>query len=1596
TDTKPLGVLHLSDYSILSSGSEITRKSKYAFKLSSPESVPHQHQSHVFYADNAQSLENWTHSLQIHINQAMAALISMAEASERLDQQIREAEKFRASQLRIGSNGAELSIIDRVLDRLQLEESTLEKVDTTSSSQTQETRDPFERVPIALVQSYENNNENWSTSSSVPNTSSNTSSNLDYIFGAGQQQPPKLSMESIRDQQQLMLSSSTSLLGSQSSQTVNAGNNNTNGYPTFSEHLSISSMSDGSKSARQSMESQGRSSIYNRNRIGSVSSPLLYPTRTGAPATLSLDNNLSSATSTIDSPYSSPTLKSQSHISPSISDVPPSPATFYRVLENMRETESINSSTSISSMASSDNASTAVDLTLDNSTTTSTDTCSLGSKSGSGLFMGLVTGGKHRKEKERRAQSSNGSSHSGSGGSPALKLFSSSICSYNGCEQPSKTCPFHSKKNSLDSSKKEIKKIKKFWPGSDKTSQALSASSSSLHGGSDRSISPGPPFPSPKFSGSRGLSSKSMTSLSREDEVDFDSTPMPQLSNPLLNIFPLPTRRRSPSVSIVDDALVVAQLRQQNPQQRQIRSADLLQQRQQQLELLSAGTQQAQSGTPPHTLSPAPTLPLPPVPPQAFCAAESITIPGTLSRKLGLPMGEEFGELPDKTAVATSPSDGNFFVVNHYRAMQKLQAKARKHQHSPNSAGGSGLSISSPIPEIPSALMSSTPVQSNFSVDQQRLQALQLQQQQLQSSLQLGGVSRHIVAPDELASAIEQEVQEMRRQQEQIREAQKNRPTSMVSSLPKNYKSLEIPVGLFSVSETPSDCSLSADNAKSEEFSPLSSTSGNTRPGSSEGERIISYQEQLACGSTVSGSNVQPVERQRSPISGITSAPSSHRIHHHQQQQQSSRKSTPPTSIEFKRSELAPPSSDTSNNSGIGISLTAATPTSEDTLQFVQSQPEQVQRVPLSQRSQTFGEKQDFPVRSLPPPKRHVNNHKLAYQADLVSSDAYMAHTQRGGQPRRSSAAAAVSMTSAPSHKHDEISTVMESTTQEESSFDVDGSEVPTFKFTSSTTSTRVMRPTHMARRNSSSPVLIRLSEQGGQNISPLINNDATRTFAGNTPSSEVQRPGLYSSRSGSSISASTVSSTLCSVVTSGRSEHSEESGDQNLSGLALSGTFTPSLQSPTMLSPASEEFPASPIPLNNSSRFRSILSPLASSTPISGSKTAQSPPGSPAAASTIRMQLIADETSTSPNTQCDDDTDDNIGSPSFGIKCPQATTSARDQATRDMMQAAQSFVFPAPPPSITTTASVDASSINDQQPPSSRSSVDYFSSAAGSSGASSPTGEKDYDEDGERPHAGSLIVPASALRAHAASLDLYPGLRKLSLFTAAVGGVPPPALINGRRKGSAESASARERKMSTASSFSRMESDEDRDYEYDDDDEDQVVDLHHDEDWAGNLKSLKRTNNEQPPVPSLSIDSTMTSPSKPKFSIPAPTSPLPPPPPQELQAGSRNDNAHTTSLPSPSSSSPSRLIHDAPAPGMVYTSQLKPPPAPPMTRTGSKSNIATSPSSPSSPSSSESLTPSKLVVNPPTIPRRSPQRSGPMSPTNLRLQRSTPQPDDD
>src|SRR5690554_2551434 len=287
-------------------------------------------------------------------------------------------------------------------------------------------------------------------------------------------------------------------------------------------------------------------------------------------------------TSAAGSPYASPVLTTQTHHSvlsaTQGTNAPQSPRAFYKVLENVspgKRPESVASSTSISTTASSGDVSTLNDLLSENGISVTATESSQNKASHGSALLGLVAGNKSKKDKERHPQSSASSSHSGNGGgsSQNVKLISLKTCSFSGCTQPAKTCAFHTKKPRVSSPKKDQKEkdkdanmdtvkesniLKKLFSGSDKN--ASHGSISVTTGPFSRNDELLSPLPSAKCL--KGFS-KSMTSLSKDFEDGPKSNPVPV---PHLHAFlSSPIRQRSPSVSVVDDVLLAAQQQRTRP-----------------------------------------------------------------------------------------------------------------------------------------------------------------------------------------------------------------------------------------------------------------------------------------------------------------------------------------------------------------------------------------------------------------------------------------------------------------------------------------------------------------------------------------------------------------------------------------------------------------------------------------------------------------------------------------------------------------------------------------------------------------------------------------------------------------------------------------------------------------------------------------------------------------------------------------------------------------------------------------------------------------------------------------------------------------------
>ncbi|KAK3827360.1 MAG: hypothetical protein J3R72DRAFT_479131 [Linnemannia gamsii] len=116
SESKPLGVLHLSEYSIVVSGPGLSRKSYHAFRLSSTGSILHEHQHHHFRAETAHILDIWLEAIQAHIDHARECCSTLSSLDTALCNRMERGQDSSCSL----SSG--MTIIDKVLDRLQLED----------------------------------------------------------------------------------------------------------------------------------------------------------------------------------------------------------------------------------------------------------------------------------------------------------------------------------------------------------------------------------------------------------------------------------------------------------------------------------------------------------------------------------------------------------------------------------------------------------------------------------------------------------------------------------------------------------------------------------------------------------------------------------------------------------------------------------------------------------------------------------------------------------------------------------------------------------------------------------------------------------------------------------------------------------------------------------------------------------------------------------------------------------------------------------------------------------------------------------------------------------------------------------------------------------------------------------------------------------------------------------------------------------------------------------------------------------------------------------------------------------------------------------
>ncbi|KAG0306287.1 hypothetical protein BGZ98_002660 [Dissophora globulifera] len=1618
TDHKPIGVLHLAEYSVLTYGPDISRKSKFAFRLSSPVSTAHQQQHHLFYTDSAQSLHNWTYSLQLHISRTAAAWADVVAASTGAS-----LHGGRVDQAPAMAPGGEQSIIDKVLDRLHLEDtpvssssssslnmhgaSALQSVVSSTQSRSRtpapeadRNQPPFlPHIPTNFPLLVEDNNDTYSSTSSIPNSSHNISSNLEDIFNLSHQSSAPVkepSMESMRNPRSYQQTEDYSYVGlapgglQQQPSDRTASNVSIGRYPTAEQE---SDMSEGTRSSMQSTTDQGRTSLQQPRPTMAVSGHGVYPIRSSVYSGVSMDNSVPSpTTSAAGSPYSSPVLTYEPasvkahYPAPSGGQVPPSPRTLYEILDNSspQRPASAASSTSISTIASFGDASTYNDNSFDNGAGTTESNNVQGPTKNSGgnvganhgpKLFGFVTGGKHRKKERPGNSSSASSSHSGSGSanSSGLKLFTSGICSYSGCVQQAKTCIYHNKKYRLEQSRREDPKgqekaaeggkSKKFWQGgSDRSQGTMSALASPLPLSSHGFSSPTSSSFSGAGGGSRGLSSKSMVSLSRDSDMTMEASSAPLPPGHLLGMVTSPAKRRSPSVSVVDDALVATQQQMQQQQQQQQR------QRQPRQPYVSAPIQPlpsiltTNSKMPPPAAAPIQAL-LPPPHHVSIASHHQQPQPAPqgeselLNRNMEAQIGPDFGAFDptNKSTLAGSALDGKFFVANHHRTMQTLQAKMH-----PAALPNVPAKSQSPLPTVP------------------QLSDIQLQQRLLQQQTNdyNGGVSRRIIAPDELALAIREEAEEMQRKQAQLQEAQRNRPTSMIKG--SNYPSSG---GLSTELSTVSETSASTDEYNSPTTSRVNSPQDSTSSHIQEGiERIINYQDSQLTYATGQG-EVQSLDSLKSPISRIAAVTHPH---------------SPAATVPLSPSVPHPSgSASTIVDSGI---LSPGIQTG-----YIQ-QSHQITNSSSSLPTSLIDDKQSgFPTSSLLPPKRRGKDLPPP-QGSASGYESRNPGRGEGGHVREMSVHSPIPLTTAfPKDAVIHYGGALATHTTA-------GSNGGSGNIAALATGAAApsLRPGPTTRRGSASPVMIRLNEHGGQNISPLLGTGVTKTFIGEAPSSDIGRPDLTptTSPSSSSLSTSTVTSSLSSFVTSrniGSDSHGARTGAAMKESLAMSGLEQ---GQPTPVF----EVTSPTIPRNKT--FQSAHSPLSSMTPANGASPSGSPVisvGSSSPSATTTSDSTYGAFSAMPVTAISAGGEGQRARSALAHSPSKSPSNQEGSAAprRMMLQSAASFVFPAPSPSSKSAGTADGNRAR---------------SGSSDSGSSSGTGDDhDYGMSGQSSQAGSPVISPSI---HAAALEMYPGLRKLSLFTAAVGGHPPPALIGSRKNSDSglSSASSRDygsqghqhyhahhyqqhqttsklryghRRQRTSSSDDGGYEDEEEDGDSDDhedvNNDTQSEDLQHDEDWAGNWRAMRRPNepaaeatvHRRSSVPALQSSLASLSPSNPMPPLPprkAPSSTVPTSlssPPPFLETSGSNIKSTTT----PKSPMVAKPV-SSPLPSSILTSITSS-----STPLPTSSLTAMPPIQPASPS--QALFGTGAGGAPPIIPPRSPRRSVPASPTTLRSPRS-------
>ncbi|KAF8954525.1 hypothetical protein BGZ46_002887 [Entomortierella lignicola] len=339
TETKPLGILHLDNYSNLTYGPDLARKSKFAFRLSSPENS-----DHLFHAETPQAFDLWLDALQGHIRHALSRRDVLGPLD--IDQQHEQPGNPFTNDL-YKSTG-EQSIIDKVLDRLHLED------------------------PTDLQPSLGDDLDGWSPppssalySSSNTSASANTSMSMD-AHHVSRSNTETSSTSSQRSPIGIQRNTNYGMSFGSENHSQSSASSFTDPYSNYSSFSEVSfGGNSGNRSARASMQildSQGRPSLQQgrgtTHAFHSSPSPLsgvqhlnhyhtqfsptpsLYPYRVKG-QTLSLETGgLPLSEHSMDSPFSSPmtSLASSYQISP--------------ICPDLKRTESSGSTNSISTIDS--------------------------------------------------------------------------------------------------------------------------------------------------------------------------------------------------------------------------------------------------------------------------------------------------------------------------------------------------------------------------------------------------------------------------------------------------------------------------------------------------------------------------------------------------------------------------------------------------------------------------------------------------------------------------------------------------------------------------------------------------------------------------------------------------------------------------------------------------------------------------------------------------------------------------------------------------------------------------------------------------------------------------------------------------------------------------------------------------------------------------------------------------------------------------------------------------------------------------------------------------------------------------------------------